>query len=98
MRPSVSAPRAPLKNRPLARPERANRLLKMCTVEESRAVEASPGAPLSRVDLTALCCPYADHGDLKLHAGAEIVCESCGRSFRSIEGRPILFDETRSIF
>ena len=50
------------------------------------------------VDLTFLCCPYADRGDLRPTAEDEIVCESCGRRFRVAGGRPVLFDEGRSIF
>ncbi len=60
----------------------------------SATLTASPGG----TDIQYLCCPYPDHGDLKQISANEIVCEICNRSFRSAEGRPILFDESKSIF
>ena len=53
---------------------------------------------LSCVDLSVLCCPYEDHGKLNEIAEGNIECESCGRRFKSVAGRPILFDESRSVF
>jgi uncharacterized protein YbaR (Trm112 family) len=50
------------------------------------------------VDLASLCCPYTDHGDLRQNTDDEIVCELCDRRFRVVDGRPILIDESRSIF
>ncbi len=59
------------------------------------APEASPDDLAS---LAFLCCPYPDHGDLRRVDRAAIACESCGRQFPLVAGRPILLDETRSIF
>ena len=61
-------------------------------------MEIKPVPVRPAVDLTFLCCPYADRGDLRPTAEDEIVCESCGRRFRVAGGRPVLFDEGRSIF
>ncbi|MCM3874273.1 MAG: class I SAM-dependent methyltransferase [Pyrinomonadaceae bacterium] len=35
---------------------------------------------------------------MKQISEGKIVCELCGRQFRSVAGRPILFDESRSVF
>ena len=45
-----------------------------------------------------LCCPYEDHGTLKAGDPQKLVCQACRREFPSVEGRPILFDETRCVF
>lgn len=50
------------------------------------------------VDLAFLCCPCVDHGNLRQTTDEDIVCESCERHFRVVNGRPVLFDESRSIF
>jgi len=39
-----------------------------------------------------------DHGDLRVVSADEILCESCDRRFRIVDGRPILIDESRSLF
>ena len=50
------------------------------------------------VDLTLLCCPYMDRGALRQVSNGAIVCDSCDRRFLVVNGRPILIDESRSIF
>jgi SAM-dependent methyltransferase len=52
----------------------------------------------SIVDLAFVCCPCADHGSLKESSQETLTCVSCGRSFPLVKGRPVLFDEARSIF
>ncbi len=50
------------------------------------------------VDLGNLCCPYADHGRLVHVSDLQLQCESCERVFPVAGNRPILLDESRSIF
>lgn len=52
----------------------------------------------SIVDLSFLCCPCSDHGSLKENSSETLTCESCGHTFPIFDGRPVLFDEVRSIF
>lgn len=50
------------------------------------------------IDLSLICCPFQDHGDLVRFSVDEVACIDCGRRFKTIEGRPILLDESKSIF
>src|ERR1035438_6909326 len=45
-----------------------------------------------------LCCPYDDRGSLQPVSTVQLVCTSCKRSFPVLDGRPVLLDESRSIF
>src|SRR5688572_10483772 len=50
------------------------------------------------IELSLLCCPFPDRGGQANHNDCELVCTECGCHFRMFEGRPILLDETKSIF
>jgi SAM-dependent methyltransferase len=45
-----------------------------------------------------LCCPYEDHGSLAPLSAEQLVCNRCQRMFPVPEGRPVLLDESRSVF
>jgi len=47
---------------------------------------------------TYLCCPYEDHGSLTPASPGRLTCLSCGRHFPVHHGRPVLLDESRSVF
>ena len=51
-----------------------------------------------QIDLSSLCCPYEDRGALRQVAENQIICVSCGHRFISMNGCPILIDESKSIF
>lgn len=50
------------------------------------------------MDLSLLCCPYPDRGSLEKRDENTLVCQSCARTFPLAQGRPVLFDEDRSLF
>jgi uncharacterized protein YbaR (Trm112 family)/SAM-dependent methyltransferase len=50
------------------------------------------------IDARVLCCPSRDRGRLSQVSEERLVCSDCRRTFRVVDGRPILLDDSRSIF
>ena len=62
------------------------------------SIHSTEAATSPSMELSDVCCPYVDHGRLLQLSATRLQCQSCHREFPIVGTRPILLDESRSLF